>query len=353
MTRAVVKKKKKNSVPLRLGLAILTVILVCAIIFIAYSFTRSDANQTYLNQLGACTSKVDQGNIHIGEIADKLKSLNVQDTSTLHSLQDAIDNEIKILDKALLQATALAAPGKLKTSYQSLINGIRSNRYIYTQTNLILKNTRSARLSAAMEDLKGYIDNTARCYAAAKLKKASLTLPASVVSLPEQLNAYALKKRSFYESKARTQQLYVGYFNSMDGILKQFSTTKTDLNINLDQIDAGTLSIEDVYIKIENKLSELATLQTKYEALSPPPKAAELHTAFNSILDTYTNYCQDFKTALSKFEEAQGNDAETAAAKNTFIDLKNKYSALSVTYTDYINNYNSTKFSNESSSSDN
>lgn len=341
MARAKVKTKvkRKNTLLIKLGLALLTIILVAAIIFIAYYFTKNKEDNRYINQLYNYKEQVDKSNAQVGSAVDGLKNINVKDSAALDSIRKIISGEITNLENVLLDISSVKPIIKYRSEYDNLINGIHSNKDIFTQANLILKNTKSTRIKSAVGDLSGFITTTTRYYEASKLKKAYIILPDSIKALPDKINSFAMDSYRYYQNRSHNNELYTSYFSSMDKVINAFNNDKIDLGINIDQINAGTLSIDDVYIKIENKLSEISEVQSTYDALSPPPKMGDRHKAFDDLIKTYSYYCQDFKTALSSYEEALTNTSELGSAKSAFDDLKSKYTTLSIDFTNYYNGY--------------
>lgn len=336
-------KKKKHPLLIKLGLALLTIFVVGSVIFLAYYFTKNKEDTKYIDQLYSYKENVDKSNVAVSNLAAGLTSVSVKDSVTLEIYKKKISTEITNLENVLQDIETLKPMAKYRTQYDNFVNGIRSNKDIFNQALQILKNTKSTRIKAAVKELSGFVSTTTQFYEAGKLKKAYIKLPTGILELPGKINDFAMGSYKFYQNRIHNMELYTAYFNSMDKLITDFSATKTDLGINIDQINAGSLSIDDVYLKIEDKLAEVSSLQTNYDAMSPPPKMGDRHKAFDDILKSYSYYCQDFKTALSSYEEALNNPDALSAAKQAFEDLKTKYSTLSKNFTDYWNAYNGDK----------
>jgi hypothetical protein len=347
-------KKRVQPVLLKIGLSFLTILLVGAIVFTTYYFTINKADSGYINTLYEFKVDVDKCNDTVAKATNSIDNLNINKTSELKDIRSIISDASFNLNNILQDVQKVTAPSKYKTQFESLVNGISTNKKIFTQTILILRNTHSNNISKGINDLNTYVSNTSKYYEIAKLKKAYIKLPDGILSMSEKISKYAFKSFDDYENKTHELEDYLAYFKLMDNVVSNFNNTKINLGVNYNQIKSEEISIDDVYVKIEGKLSELAQIQSNYEAISIPSnvKIKDRHIQFNDIIKRYTYYCQDFKIAINRYEETSTDadadaDAEAEAAF-AFDDLEIKYKTLSKTFTDYISSYNAdkSKFSN-------
>jgi hypothetical protein len=337
------KEEKKHSVLQKLGLSILTIVIVAAIVFTTYYFTLNKEDSSYINELYKYKVEVDKSNAQVAEAIKNIDSLDLKSTAEINTIKSEISNESSALQDIQKEIEKLDPPSKYKVQYDTFANGIYLNRRIFMQTNLILKNTKSTSLKSAINALTDYISKTSAAYESSKLKKAYIKLPDGIIGMADKVNTYAFNIYNDYETKTQSLEQYNSYFKTMDDILTTFNSTKEDLNSYVNFIKSNTLTTDDVYAKIESKLSDITQLQTSYTSLAVPPKMGDRHNQFDAIINAYFNYCQDFKTALNQFEEA-GNDTNAQSDVNsTFNDLSTKYKNISKSFTDYWNAYSNDK----------
>lgn len=337
------KTKKKHPVMQKLGLSILTVLIVTAIVFTTYYFTLNKEDSKYINQLYKYKVEVDKSNNSVADAVKNIDNIDVKNSSEIDGIKSTISNAVSDLENVLQDLQQLRPPAKYKLQYDNFTNGIFFNKRIFMQANLIIKNPRSNKLKSATNDLSSYISNASKAYDLSKLKKASITLPNGIVNLSDNVNNYAFNIYNDYEARNQSLEQYTAYFKSMDDVITMFNNSKEDLGINLNLIKTNTLSMDDVYTKIEGDLTELNQIQTSYNALSVPPKMGSRHKQFNDIIQSYIYYCQDFKTALNKYEEA-GSDTNSQNDVNlAFSDLAAKYKLICTNLSNYQIGYNNDK----------
>ena len=331
----------KNSHPVlqKFLLSILTVILVGTIVFTTYYFTMNKENSSFIDSIYKYKVEVDKSNAIVVEVIKGIDNIDIKSTSTINKIIGQIKIASTILQNTYDEIQKIKPPAKYKAQFSDYVSGIYSNRKIYMQTNLILKNPTSKDLDNAINALYKYVSDASKGYENSKLGKAYIALPAQIVDMPEKINQYAFKSFNDYENRSRSLEEYQSYFKAMDDVLASFNTSKIDLSSNLEPIKNNTISLDDVYIKIENKLSDMSQIQNAYNSLTIPAKMVRRHELFDGILKSYTYYCQDFKLALTKLEEAGNDPTAQAGVNSTFDDLKTKYQIISSNYTDYVNSY--------------
>lgn len=337
------KAKKINPLIQKIGLSVLTVLLVAGIVFITYSFTLNKEDSSYINELYKYKIEVDKSNDLVANAVANIDSINIKNLSEVSSIEDKISSASSNLKKVLDEISTLRPQEKYQNQYNSFVNGIALNRKIFIQTNLILKNPRSSNLKSAINDLSTYIVDTSSAYESSKLKRAYIKLPSGILGMTDKINTYAFNVFKDYETRSQTMEQYTSYFSSMDSILSSFNNAKIDLYGNISLINSNTISIDDVYAKIEEKANEISGIQNAYNSLNVPPKMGDIHRQLDDILKAYSYYCQDFKYALNKYEEAQSDQSLMPDVTSTLNDLENKYKTISQNFTNYYNGYNNNK----------
>lgn len=327
----------------KLGLSLLTVLLVALIVFTTYYFTLNKEDSKYINSLYKFKVVVDKCNSDVVDIVKNIDNIDIKDTKKIANIKSQISDVMTNLQNVLQDIHNLKPPSKYSIQYNNYVNGIYTNRKIFMQVNLILKNTTSNNIDNALNDLYSYVTETSKFYELSKLKKAYISLPSGIIGMPEKVHQYAFKSFNDYENRSQNFQQYTAYFKSMDVILLNFNNTKIDLGNYIGLINNAQMSYDDVYVKIEDKLSELASIENSYNLLSPPSKMGSRHSQLNDIIKLYTNYCQGFKDALTKYEEVSTGASIQAGSAFTLNELKIEYKTISKRFIDYRNAYNGDK----------
>jgi hypothetical protein len=336
-------EKKLHPVLQKLGLSALTVLIVVAIVFATYSFTLNKEDSKYINQLYKYKLEVDKSNDMVAEAVKNIDGIDVKSVTEIKAIEAKLSSASTELQSVENELSQLKPPSKYGTQYANYSNGIYLNKRIFMQANLILKNTKSASLKSAVNALSDYINKASAAYESSKLKKAYINLPAGVIDMSDKVNTYSFNVYKDYENKTQSLEQYTAYFKSMDDVLANFNTSKEDLNSYISFIKSNTLTMDDVYAKIEGKISDVTQIQTQYTSLSVPPKMGNRHNQLDDILKSYLYYCQDFKAALTKFEEAGTDLSALNDVNSTFNDLSTNYKTITTSFTNYWNAYNSDK----------
>jgi hypothetical protein len=336
-------ERKSHPVLQKLGLSALTVLIVVAVVFATYNFTLNKEDSKYINDLYNFKLEVDKSNSNVAEAIKSIDSLDVNSVNEINAIESKISSASSDLQGVVNKLALLKPPSKYEVQYNGYKNGVYLNRRIFMQANLILKNTKSSELKSAINSLTEYITQTSTAYEASKLKKAYIKLPIEIIQMSDKVNTYAFNVYKDYENKTQSLEQYTSYFKSMDSVLANFNTSKEDLNSYINFIKSNTLTMDDVYARVEGKMADITQIQATYTALSVPPKMGDRHKQLDDILKSYFYYCQDFKTALNKFEEAGTDITAQNDVTSTFNDLSNDFKTITTNFTNYWNAYNNDK----------
>lgn len=324
-------------------IAVSTVVLSLIILFTTYFIISGRSDSTYKNMLYKQKLKIDSANRKVADVIKNVDQLDIKDTARLNEIIAALSDSENTIQSAIGELKQVNPPQKYKAQFDSYIQGITLNKKIFTQTSLILKNTKSNELKKAADALYEYISETTRYYEQSRNGKIYIVLPSDILTLPDRVYQYAVKAYNDYDAKIRLLEQYNIYFNSMDKILSDFQNSKTNLGTSLEQIKNGNTTLEDIYVSIENKLTELDAIDKSYNSLTVPVKIADQHEKFNSIMNMYVNYCLDYKSALNKLEEAGSDESKLLEAIGLFDELEKEYKNISDSFTGYKDKYNETK----------
>lgn len=334
------KASKTNQ---KILISISTLLLLGIIFFVSYHFTSGNTKSSYIDTLYAQKLEVDEINKTVAEAVKNLDKLDTSNKEELSGIISAISKGESSMQGCINTLSEISAPGSYSNNYSSFLEGLTLNKKIFTQSNLILKNTKSKDLQKAIDALKKYIEDTVTAYDNSKLEKVYIEIPSEILSLSDKVGDYALTSYSNYESKARLLEQYTEYFNSMDIIIEDFINEKEDLNTYINAIENSQTSIGEVYVAIDKKLSSLNKIRGSYSKLSVPSKTAKQHGRFNDIINDYSTYCEQFKAVLTELEEAGSNPDALMEVSMSLDDKYVKLQAINALYIEYKELYDKDK----------
>lgn len=326
-----------------LWIAFSTLMLVLIILFGTYYLFAQKANNGYVSLLIQQKNKIDAANKSAAKALKNIGSLDTEDQDKLKSIISKVSDSESLITNAYNALLKISPSAKYKTQYNNYVKAVILNKKIFTQTNLILKNTKSKDLKKATDALYEYVAEAANSYEAARLGKSYIMLPTDIIALPDNVAAYANKAYEQYVSNTILLEQYNTYYASMDEVNSKFQNVMTDLNLNLEKIKNGNASLEQIYILIEDKFSQLNDISDKYNSINVPSNIAKDHQSFNDILNSYTNYCQDFKTSLTQFEEAGDNALKLDEVNTNFTNLEKVYKTIYDSYSNFTETYEKNK----------
>lgn len=313
--------KKKQKIIISLS----TLLLLGIIFFISYHFTTGNTKSEFLDSLYSQKTKVDEINATVAAAVKDIDKLDIQNKEELQKIISIVSKGETSMQGCINSLGEITAPASYSNSYSSLMEGLVLNKKIFTQTNLILKNTKSKDLQKAIDALDKFIGDTKTAYDNVQPEKVHIKLPGEILTLWDKVGGYALAAYSDYEVKDRLLEQYTEYYHSMDTILEEFVNEKEDLNTYIDSISKNQITIGEVYVKIDKKLSNLNKIRDSYSRLSVPAKTAKQHGFFNDVISSYFTYCEEFKSVLTELEEAGDNPD---ALMEVSISLEDKFVRL-------------------------
>lgn len=337
------KKKKENKNVQKLIIAFSTVAIIFAVFFITYYFMYSNSSSQFINSVKTEMVNIDKANKDAYDSVKNLDKIGVNETDKIKEIikvvstsRDEINRSLKTLEKTVPQE-------KYKNQFDKYLTGTRSNLRVMQLAVNILSNPKSKDIPNALDSLDKYVEEANKSYGEVKLKRLTVKTREELESLSKKIRDFSSAAYSDHASKTATLEQYTNYFDSMDSILGSFEAEMTDLNNNVALIKDGQTTISNVYSSIENKLMKLTEIKNNYNKLSVPAKTLNQHKTFNDMLDNYSRYCQDFKSAIILYEEAGTNQDALMEVTMEFDELYVRYQEFASRYKDYKNLYNGDK----------
>ncbi len=334
-------KALKNSQKILISIS--TLLLLGIIFFVSYNFTSGNTKSIYIDSLYTQKLKVDEANKTAAEAVKNIDKLDVSNKQELQNIISVIAKAESSIQDSISSLKKISPPANYEDHYSSFLDALSLNKKIFTQTNLILKNTKSKDLQKAIDALDKNIGDTSVAYENSKLKTVYIKLPSEILTLWDKVGNFALVSYSNYEAKAVLLEQYTEYYNTMDNIIEEFINEKEDLNTYIDAIKNGTASISDVYIKIDKKMNQLNKIKSSYAKLSVPSKTAKQHGDLNDILNSYSDYCEQFKPVLTALEEAGSNPDALMEVSSSLDELYVRLQEINASYNEYKELYDKDK----------
>lgn len=334
------KAPKRNQ---KIIISISTLLLLGIIFFISYHFAFGNTKSEFIDSLYSQKLEVDKINSTVAEGVKNIDKLDIENKEELQRIISVISKGEASMQDRINSLGEITAPANYSSSYTSFMEGLSLNKKIFTQANLILKNTKSKDLQKAIDALDKYIEDTKMAYDNIQIEKVHVKLPGEILTLWDKVGGYALAAYSDYEIKGRLLEQYTEYYHSMDTILEEFINEKEDLNTYIDLISKNQITIGEVYVKIDTKLGKLNKIKKSYSGLSVPAKTAKQHGRFNDILNTYSTYCEEFKKVLTKLEEADGNPDALMEVSISLDDKDLMLQGINTAYIEYKDLYDKDK----------
>ena len=343
------KAKRGKKILIKIIIFVLTLCLVGGIFFAAYYFVNNKASVTYTSSLKQQKKAVDNANKNAAKAADTLGSITEEDKEALSQVTDAFHTAEGELKKAITATRKISIPSKYQTQYEQLLAGMDFNKKLYTQALLIIENPTSADRADALKDLGAYISSAASSYYKGEINGVAIELPNEILSLQGTVDNYSEDIYNEHQDKITELNKNKEYYDAMNDVIRSFKNEMTDLSYSFKKITSGQSTVTDIYSVIEKKLISLTNINTDYKALSVPAVAADVHKSFNSILDSYISYCEDYESALLEYQSAGQDETALAQCSITLGDLDEQYVNIYNNFENFSTSFSNSKNKNTDS----
>jgi|GEM_PF-1751450 len=326
---------------IKILIVLLTLTLTSSIIYFSFYYLYNSINQSYLKQVKKILINAEQLNKDISKKLSLLQSISIDDNTSIKNLISEIENKEVRMGDLIIELQNITPPEKYTYEHKKVIECINTNKKLLTQLRLIMNNLKSNKIFNAIDNFNKYILETQEKYN--NLKIAKIKLPSEFAILPNNLHTFAYKYYSTYEQKNRLFEQYQNYFIEMDKLINEFINIKTDLNTYLDNIMNSQDSIYSTNIAIEKKLIKLEALQAAFSNLSIPEKLVNIHSKIDDIINSYVDYCKNFKETISLLSQT-GSDQETLTKINQkFEEAQKSYIQITNLWIETLEEYNNQK----------
>ncbi|MCX7903926.1 MAG: hypothetical protein N2486_05400 [Caloramator sp.] len=323
---------------IKILIILLTLALTSSIIYFSFYYLYNSINQSYVKHVKKILSVTEQINKDLSKKVAILESISIDDSPSIKNLiTDIEDKEVK-LNELITELQNISPPEKYKYEHKNIIECINANKKLLTQLRLILNNLKSQKIFNALENFNKYIIETQEKYS--NLKIAKIKFPSEFNILPNQIHIFAYKYYSNYEQKNRLFEQYQNYFIEVDKIVNEFINIKTDLNTYLNNIMKKQVSIYSTSIEIEKKLIKLEALQVAFSNLPIPEKLINIHSKIDDIINSYIDYCKNFKEALNLLAQAGSDEEKLKEINQKFEESQKTYIQITNSWIEILEEYN-------------
>jgi len=324
------KAKNGNKILIKILILILTLCVVGGIFYAAYYIMTDKNSVTYTSTLKEQKKAVDDANEAAAEAAEKLSSISEGDEETISQIKDVFSDAESAIKKAVSATKKITIPAKYKDQFKQLIAGMDYNKKIYSQALLLIKNPTSSDRDAGLNDLGNYISEAASSYNKGIINGISIELPNEILSLQGTIDTYSEDLYNEYKDKLDVLNKNKEYYTAMENIITNFRNEMTDLSTSFKKITNSQSTVSEVYSSIEKKLLTLTNIKKSYNELTAPSVAGDVHKSFNSVINAYISYCQNYESALLTYQAAGSDEAALAELSVTISSLDNEYVNISI-----------------------
>ncbi|MDF2881942.1 MAG: hypothetical protein K0R54_2499 [Clostridiaceae bacterium] len=304
-----------------------------------YYFIVSKSYSEYDKQIKYYTDKINEIN---NSTASLIKQQTIDSNKSKKDLPSKIDSLIEV--KSGIQA--INPTEKYYKVHSSLIDGVNNNILIYKQIISIISNPGSKDIEKSLENLKSYRDKCIESYSLFETKKLSVSLSSSTLKFVNNSIFYTSELIRLNKDKTITDGQNSDFINSVDSILNDFISLKTDYN---SQIEASRKSkkFNDLLFTISKNTTTYQALKGKLSNIIVPSKGVNLYKALKKTLDSYSAYLDSIYKAVN-YENSQlkSADVSNSSIEANYAFSKDKYSTVNDNLEDFYNLYNEFKTKN-------
>lgn len=326
---------------IKILIVLLTLTLTSSIIYFSFYYLYNSINQSYLKQVKKILINAEQLNKDISKKLSLLQSISIDDNTSIKNLISEIENKEVRMSDLIIELQNITPPEKYTYEHKKVIECINTNKKLLTQLRLIMNNLKSNKIFNAIDNFNKYMLEAQEKYN--NLKIAKIKLPSEFAILPNNLHTFAYKYYSTYEQKNRLFEQYQNYFIEMDKLINEFINIKTDLNTYLDNIMNSQDSIYSTNIAIEKKLIKLEALQAAFSNLSIPEKLVNIHSKIDDIINSYVDYCKNFKETISLLSQTSSDQEALAKINQKFEEAQKSYIQITNLWIETLEEYNNQK----------
>lgn len=327
---------KKKKIIIIISLVAAFIVLSIGIFYMSYYVYMGKSYSSYENNLRTYISKINAQN---SKTASLYKGSAINLNTAKKSLPGIIDKLSDVKDS--LDSTN--PPDKYKAIYQNLSDGLDNNISMYRTIYDMLNNSsfNDTNLTAAAK----YRDDCMKYYSDINYKDITINLTDDSITFVNNGLKYLTNLYQTNKDKEIKQSQNTEYLNSMDTIINNFTSLKTDFSTLASSARAGSETYDDVLAAIDKNNEGIQALsQSLDKVILPSDKASAVNDAVRKAIDDYTTYLQNFKYALTNEKaQAQSGPVDSATLTQFYADSNTSFSTFSDDFDSMIKAYSDYK----------
>lgn len=338
------RKAKKTGSPQKWIIIGVTLIIIVAVLFGTYYLVSNRANSSYISFLKSVETNVDKINSDNAKLTADIDGLDYKNVKEIDRLISGLTKNNSELQKNIDELGRYNPIAKYKEQFQAFKDGVAANKKIYDQVIVILRSPTNKDISIGLKNLDGYISNASNLYDSSKIGKVHIVLPNEIVNLSASLQSFTMKAVNDNEAKIKLLEQYTNYFNEMYKVVTDFQGAKIDFAPYIDQMEAGKKTVQEVRSMMDEKMVDISSINSAYDAITPPAKLGTKFKNFDSIIKGYFTYIQEYRQLLIDFEEAGGDTTRMNELGDELGQLDNSYQTISDSFEKYLSELNDDKY---------
>jgi len=317
-------------------------LFIIGIFIIGYIYIAKTSNNSYEYSLNVYIKAINKVNL---STKDFVKDGAIDAKMVKSNIPSIISTLQKSKDKILI----LTPDNKLKSSHDSLVEGLTNNINIYTQLLIMLNNPEAADINTSLDNIKNFKQGSITYYSKVLIPKIKIGLQKSTVAFIDSSIYYVDQLIKTKQNHIIEASQNVDFTNGIDEIFNNFQVVKTDFKAFLYSLRNNNGSYDDLINIVAKNKTDLSDVKAEFAKISVPKKSSEsdpiavFNTLKNSIND-YNLYLDSFTTALvnEKVQASDGNIDKNIADK-LYVESNVKMLKVVKDCNDFIAIYNGFK----------
>jgi len=222
-------------------------LFIIGIFIIGYIYIAKTSNNSYEYSLNVYIKAINKVNL---STKDFVKDGAIDAKMVKSNIPSIISTLQKSKDKILI----LTPDNKLKSSHDSLVEGLTNNINIYTQLLIMLNNPEAADINTSLDNIKNFKQGSITYYSKVLIPKIKIGLQKSTVAFIDSSIYYVDQLIKTKQNHIIEASQNVDFTNGIDEIFNNFQVVKTDFKAFLYSLRNNNGSYDDlINIVAKNK----------------------------------------------------------------------------------------------------
>lgn len=281
-------------------ITILSLIIIVFAFGLTYYFMYGSALAKYKSSIKEVISYIDKGN---NEAISTYNHMN--DPKNLPKVKNSIKNSEKNLTTAIKIMKATTPPAEFKQTHENFLNGINSNKILFTQSISILDNYVADTIADSINTLYGHLSTTSSYYEKTKIDNLGITLSNNFLKFPEKISEYTNIINETVDNSAPNYDMQLSYVNDIKLQLESLENLEAEINQNINSSKTGKLSSKQLIISLSSTKNKLSSITENTNNITSLSEINDIKTGLLATLKSYENYLVAFRTSIETSKEQE------------------------------------------------